>query len=350
MKRCPRCNREFPDKYRFCLSDGAALSEALETQSATVAPMVQENHVTTAPLSAAVQAEPAAPRPSHTLTAWLKAHKLIWVPAVILVVMAIVVLLIVIPPTVERQINDALQKGILVTPEGASAYDLYLQLKRDKPNSKSVRRVEARALPIVRAKGDEFFQRWYKESEASDEDWRIAQRLCDWAVEMAPGDNQLLAKRSYCRGQLAFRARRNSDAISAYQEAIRYWPDWALPYNSLGVLYARMRDFDAAIYWYSQAAARDPNWSFPHSNLGSVYLTLNRYTEAESAYLRAISLNESRPTPHLRLSEVYERQGRLLDALREAERALELDPYGNSGMQVDLVRRRIERLRQRLGL
>jgi tetratricopeptide (TPR) repeat protein len=345
MKGCPTCQRLFPNVYKVCLIDGTPLVEQNgpveeDTSVKKLPDPVMQARIATPPERFATWA-------LNESTKRAKSYKRIWLLAPTLAVAVLLIYMFAMPIMIEKRFQAALGQGRLVTPEGASAYELYQQLKRRKPNSQTIRQADAQALPLVKTKGDEIFQKWYKEAKASDDEWAMAQKLYDWAAQMDPQDSQWQARRQYCRGQIAFRAQRDEDALQAYQQAIGYEPFWSLPYNSLGVLHARRREFDTAITWYTQAAAHDPNWSFPHSNLGLVYIALQQYDKAEAALLKAILLDDARPLPHLRLSEVYEKQDRLADAIREAERALERDPSGQAGVNTDQVRQRIEQLRQR---
>ncbi|MCS6803849.1 MAG: tetratricopeptide repeat protein, partial [Blastocatellia bacterium] len=314
MKGCPTCQRLFPSVYKVCLIDGTPLIE----QNGPAQKEAPARAPTEPPLRASI------PTPPERLARWaqndawpqVKSRRWLWWAALAgaAVMAALVIYVAVWPMLIERRFYAALEQGRLVTPEGNSAYELYQQLNRRKPNSPMIAQAHARTLPLVKIKGDEIFQRWYKEAKASDDDWTTAQKLYDWAAQMDPHDSHWQARRYYCRGQIAFRAQRDAEAIEAYQQAINYEPQWSLPYNSLGVLHARRRQFDTAIRWYTQAAAYDPTWSFPHSNLATAYMALQQYDNAEAALLKAIALDDARPLPHLRLSEVYEKQNRLADA------------------------------------
>lgn len=348
MKGCPTCQRLFPSVYKVCLIDGTPLveQEGSTQKDAPVTPSANPPPRTGIPTPAERVARWALRGSSVQATSYKQRWWVALVGAGLIV--AVLTYLLVMPMLIEKRFYAALHQGRLVGPEGNSAYDLYQQLNRRKPGSQMIRQAHAQALPLVKTKGDEIFQRWYREAKASDDDWITAQKLYDWAAQMDPHDSQWQARRHYCRGQIAFRAQRDAEAIEAYQQAIAYEPYWSLPYNSLGVLYARQRQFDTAITWYTQAAAHDPAWSFPHSNLATAYMALQQYDNAEAALLKAIALDDARPLPHLRLSEVYEKQNRLADAVAAAERALQRDPTGQAGLNTEQVRQRLARLRQRL--
>lgn len=181
--------------------------------------------------------------------------------------------------------------------------------------------------------------------------WQDMKKLCDWALEIAPYDSQLKARQKYCYGRLAFLAKRYDSAIAAYKEAIQNDPNWALPYNSIGVVYVRKREWAKVLEWCSQARSRDSDWVFPHLNMGWAFYNLKRYDEAKQEYKRAIELAPDRPTPYCRLSCLYEKQGWLLDALEAAQKAMEVAKQNPERWKEHIkdLQNRLERLQRKVG-
>lgn len=249
----------------------------------------------------------------------------------------------------EQEIYQALEEGRLVSPAGYNALELYRKMRREFPNGSAFRRVKQRASGIVQAEIEEHFDKWYRTSDATSEEWQRVKQLCEWAVEMKPYDNKLKAMRQYCYGQLAFRQRRYEDAIKAYKEAIQQNPDWALPYNSIGVVYTRLKNWTKVLEWCSQAKERDSDWVFPYLNMGWAFYNLKHYDEAEEEYQRAIELAPDRPTPYCRLSCLYEKQGWLFEALEMAGKAMEVAKQAPDRWkeQIKDLEKRIERLRRK---
>ncbi len=257
----------------------------------------------------------------------------------------------VIERRLEEEIYRALDEGRLVKPVGKNALEIYRKFRREFPNSAIFQRVRRRTLQTVRTEIEEHFDRWYWTSDATNEEWITTRQLCEWAVEMAPYDTRLKAMRQYCYGQLAFRERRYEDAIKAYKEAIKLDPDWALPYNSIGVAYIRQKNWTKVLEWCSQAKRRDSDWIFPYLNMGWAFYNLKRYDEAEQEYEKAAELNPDRPTIYCHLSCIYEKQGYLLDSLEMAGKAMEIaqrDPK-RWETQIKDLQKRIKRLQRKVG-
>ena len=175
-------------------------------------------------------------------------------------------------------------------PEGESAYDWYTRLAEDFPASPRLQAVRARTLPDLTSRLDAVYERWTRTSEAPRGEWARTEKMAAWAVAMAPADSRLRAQRLYAGARLAFESGDGDAAEAGYLQAIQAWPDWALAYNSLGVLMADRKRFRAAANWYEEAIARDRNWAFPHLNLGGVYAELERYEDARRSLARAEEL------------------------------------------------------------
>lgn len=347
MKRCPQCERTFDDKLAFCQFDAtplvpvgiAPIPAPLPAPASIPAPVpASANHE----LPADLRDEPK--RGLSTRTAWIAVGAL----ALVGLLGLGGYFLWMRPPESERKLYAALDQGNLVTPENYSAYELYHQLASEKPGSPSLQRAQERVAPLLRTETTNSLQTWAERSEATDEDWTRLSRLASWNLELSPGDRFALAQDHYVKAQRAFRSGQVREARSAFESAMEAWPEWNLPYNSMGVTFAKSRDYASAVTWYSRAAERSPNWSFPHANLGGAYYNLGRYSDAESALLQAISIDGNRPGPHLTLGGVYERQGRYADAVNELQTALRLDPNGTSGINVSRVQQRIAELQSYL--
>lgn len=337
MKQCPKCERTFDDALAFCQYDATPLVAIAPIPPPRPIPVPQPVPVQTLPQEVPEYLRDTPTRGLSNRTAWI----VVGVLALVGVLGLGGYFLFVRPPALERQVYAALDQGNVVTPENYSAYDYYHQLARDKPGSKSLERATVRVTSLVHEQTTSSLQAWAERSEATDEDWARMARLASWNLELAPGEPVAIAQDRYVKAQLAFRAGQVREARSAFEQAIEAWPEWNLPYNSMGVTFAKARDYASAVTWYGKAADRSPDWSFPHANLGGAYYNLGRDGDAEVALLRSISIDGNRPGPHLTLAGVYERQGRYQDAINEMQTALRLDPDGTSGINVSRVQRRI---------
>ena len=81
-------------------------------------------------------------------------------------------------------------------------------------------------------------------------------------------------------------------AIECYNKAIKINPNFAMPYNNLGLLYVNHKfDYKKAENFYKKSISLDPKILEAHNNLGSLYNTLNRFEEAIGCYKKAIFIN-----------------------------------------------------------
>ncbi len=251
----------------------------------------------------------------------------------------------------EQAIYEALNEGRLISPSNNNALELYRKLRREFPNGVAFQRVRVRVLNTLRDEINGRFDDFYRTSREEPQMWQELNRLCNWAIEIAPYDSRLKARQRYCYGRLEFLAKRYDNAIAAYKEAIQNDPDWALPYNSIGVVYTRKRNWAKVLEWCSQAKSRDSEWVFPYLNMGWAFYNLKRYDEAEQEYRQAIKLDPDRPTPYCRLSCLYEKKGWILDAFEAAQKAMEVAEQNPDRWQEHMkdLQKRLERLKRKLG-
>lgn len=165
---------------------------------------------------------------------------------------------------------------------------------------------------------------WSREYEASLGHLEAALALAEQS-----GNVQLQAWLLNSLGNVYADLRQYEQAIAAYQRALQTGglPDkGAKVYNNLGNVYRDLGQYERAIAEYQRAVELDPKDVTPHNSLGNVYRDQGRYEEAIAAYRRAIELAPKDATPHNGLGNVYRDQGRYEEAIAAYQRAIELDP------------------------
>jgi tetratricopeptide (TPR) repeat protein len=247
-----------------------------------------------------------------------------------------------------QQFEEALQQGRLVQPPGQSAYDLYLQFKADAHfPSRDLQELRLRALPLLEETTEEVFRRWHDDGRlVKFPDWSGVCRLSEWIFEVK-GDNVSQARLAYCRGQLAFVAKDYQAAEQWYQQALTFYPDWALALNGLGRCYVRKRDLAQAEGSYKAAAAAEPGWAYPYLNLGALYAQNRQYEQAEQAYKQALELAPKNPYISYALGQLYLQMGRQADACQAFRNAWQVgqeQPSQNAGFDSKELSRLMERL------
>jgi serine/threonine protein kinase len=305
---CPKCKAENPSANKYCLTCGWELALA----------------------------------PPSGIPGWVK--------FVALGIALLITVIIIIPPSPIKRINEALDQGRLVTPIGKSesAYDLYLKWIKDNPAPDEIQQIRDKALPLLRNRGDNAFNRLH--DEAQEPDWAEISRVYEWGVQLDPSDQDLKAHQQYAIGRVAFLGQRYQEALTAFQEALKYKSDWGLVYNNIGRVYVNMRprDYYRAADYYQRAIQFDPQWCFPYANLAGVYLDQHQLDQARDYYQRAADVCPARPSVHFQLARFYDQLDhpkRPCDALLEYEKAVQLSSgQPDPGFSVEHVRQQINKL------
>jgi tetratricopeptide (TPR) repeat protein len=87
-------------------------------------------------------------------------------------------------------------------------------------------------------------------------------------------------------------------AIDRLNKAIAIYPQYALAYNNLGVLYSRLGDRVHENEVLQKAISVNPNFALAYVNLGRMDMQANDYAAAEAAFSKALSFN---PTDEITL-------------------------------------------------
>lgn len=169
-------------------------------------------------------------------------------------------------------------------------------------------------------------------------------------------DPPLTADTHYAAGQLAEAHGSPAQSIQQYQRALKIDPDHLPSLYRLGVIHARLKQYDDAIAVWQRYVKASRESAVAYSNLGLCYEFAGRSDQAERAYQRGIErdsasgpcrvnygimlarhgrTNEaifqfqavlSPAEVHYNLASVFEGMGRLDDARLEYRKAIELNP------------------------
>ncbi len=122
-----------------------------------------------------------------------------------------------------------------------------------------------------------------------------ALKRLDSQLKTAPQD----AEARFMRGLVLTRLSRTEEAIKAFADITRDYPQLPEPYNNLAVLYAQQGDYEKARDALEAALATHPSYSTAHENLGDIYAAL-----AGAAYNRALMLDQGNTAVRNKLSFV----------------------------------------------
>lgn len=161
-------------------------------------------------------------------------------------------------------------------------------------------------------------------------------------------------------GQIHYERRDLQRAEELVRKAIVLKPDFAMAYNSLGLIAEAQGKIDVVFNSLSKAIALDANYVFARQNLGLFLIRNRRFAEAipglqelaalcpdnplawglmgeaffevgenekaEQSWLRAIELNPGEKLNHYNLGFLYQHLGHYKAALRKFDDALAIDP------------------------
>ncbi len=208
-----------------------------------------------------------------------------------------------LPPAAREALDRfamALQLGNLTGTGGAR--DILDQIKILVTDRKRVSLESERLVARLKDQGQQEITRYgtgdrftvdprWQETEAREAGFRNAEKAFAMVRELEPqaaDRDKTEARRQFCVGRLAMLAADTSGAEKAFTVASGLDPNFAEPYNALGVIRFRAMQFPAAIAEFALAKRLAPRWAYPRHNTALAYIELGRYAEAEDEYRAAI--------------------------------------------------------------
>ena len=138
----------------------------------------------------------------------------------------------------------------------------------------------------------------------------------------------------YQKGIALRRARRESDAVLAFQEAVKINPSFAPAYNALGTGYSALKDYDKSIVAYDKALELNPKLEPARKGLAAAQTRKAHALIDSGAYAIALLLAEKAVgndsgmyQPWLIIARASTKLGRTDNALRAAARAMRLGKH-----------------------
>jgi superkiller protein 3 len=161
-----------------------------------------------------------------------------------------------------------------------------------------------------------------------------------------------LGVRKYSKGNLA-------EALEAFQEAEKDYPNDPRLRNAFGLIYIQQKQYQQAINEFKRALALDPNFFEANNNLGTTYSYMQNWDEAITEY-RKLTNEPLYRTPELAYYNLglalMERQwdGDLIEAVKQFHKAVQirpnftraLDKYGVSLYRVNRIQEAIKQFKK----
>lgn len=244
----------------------------------------------------------------------------------------------------EQKLDAAIAQGNLVKPEGMSAYDYYQQLMRNGADESLLARYEVRLVPMLAAQPlkmlEDFAVPTNKEPELAE--WQAALRPIAWASEMKPNDNGLAARAKYIEGRVAYKNKQNDQALDLWSRASDLDRSWAIPPNSVGIIYNERKDWQTARQYLLDAIRRDSNWAVPYNNVGTSFFLERNDHQALSYYQQAVERAPNWARPHAWLGDLAMRKKDYGVAVEEYQKVLDLAHPDNTSLDLDEIRKRLD--------
>ena len=126
-------------------------------------------------------------------------------------------------------------------------------------------------------------------------------------------------------GNLLCEQERFKEAVSVYQDALKYKPvDFEL-YYSLGIAYTRLNDFPSAKECYSKAAEINHKMYSTKYNLAQIALIEEDLQEAEKYFAECLMSEELEAKAYYQLAKIYMVKEEKDKAILFANKAIEID-------------------------
>jgi len=114
------------------------------------------------------------------------------------------------------------------------------------------------------------------------------------------------AKAAYDRAIWSAKAGRDAEAIDLFKQMTQQFPDTAIGYTNLGLLYLNKGEAESAQKALEQSIALDPSDALAYNHLGVAMRELGKFNESQTAYLQAIKLDGAYADAYLNLGILYD--------------------------------------------
>lgn len=130
----------------------------------------------------------------------------------------------------------------------------------------------------------------------------------------------------YKLGEKFLEQKQWDEAVTAYEQAIKFNPDFPWSYYKLGEAFTQLQKWDEAITAYHYAIALNPDFPWSYHNLGNVLIQLERWEEAVKAYRSFIKINSDSYWAYHKLAAALVKVGEFDAAITCYQTAIQLNP------------------------
>ena len=199
------------------------------------------------------------------------------------------------------------------------------EIERLKKETGNVKEEKARQEEFAKVVNELYAMDWFKKGYVlryNAKKNQEAMKAFDKAIEIDPNYAKAYAGKAAIYNEW----RQYEEALRESERAIRLDPRLALGFNCRGKAHMGMSNYQKAIEDFNKARELDPEYAWPYVNLSHVYRILNNYHQALENANKAIEIDPE-------LANAYFQRGRALaslnnvqDAVKSFDQAIELDP------------------------
>ena len=161
------------------------------------------------------------------------------------------------------------------------------------------------------------------------------------------------AKALLDKGKQLYRDDQDTDAVVAFEQAVKMDPDLAEAHFRLGLGYEALQkreqaeaQYKKAVEAYKKYLDANPDDAEAHYNLGQTYANLEQFSEAIREYRQATKLKSDDPDMYFDLGMAHTKLAQYEPAAAAFSKALEIDPdYYRAQDALDEAREGIKRIK-----
>ena len=127
-------------------------------------------------------------------------------------------------------------------------------------------------------------------------------------------------------GILQAEQNRQNEAVTSYQRALKFNPQFPEAHNNLGNALQHLREFDNAAENYRRAIALNSDYAKAHNNLGNTLRQLGEHENAVNCFRRALEIDPSYANAHSNLGVSLQEMGWVEDSIQSYQAALDINP------------------------
>ena len=134
------------------------------------------------------------------------------------------------------------------------------------------------------------------------------------------------AQAYFDKGGTDYHQRRINSAIENYTAGIKLNPDSAKAYNSRGLFYGEIEQYDLAVLDLTESIRLDPDDAGPYFNRGAIYIRQSKFRQAIADLDDALALDPHLVAAYRLRGSVHYTMGNFGNALADFDKAVELSP------------------------